>query len=265
MADQVKYTNKLKEKRVLVIGGSSGIGYGVAEACLENGSIVTISSSNQSRIDQTIAKLQAAYPSAQSRITGHACNLGDQSTLETNLETLLKTVAPSDSKKLDHIVFTAADPLAVMKVADLTLPKLVSAGLIRFFAPLLLAKHAPTYLNPGPSSSITLTTGSVSERPRPDWSAIGAFATGLQGMARGLALDLKPIRVNVVSPGAVDTELWRGMTEKAKGEMFKAIGEKVPTGRVGKVEDVAEAFLYLMRDGNVTGSMVSSNGGALLV
>ncbi|KAK0872058.1 hypothetical protein LTS02_001552 [Friedmanniomyces endolithicus] len=55
------------------------------------------------------------------------------------------------------------------------------------------------------------------------------------------------------------------MTEEAKGEMFKAIGEKVPTGRVGRVEDVAEAFLYLMRDGNVTGSMVSSNGGALLV
>ena len=84
-------------------------------------------------------------------------------------------------------------------------------------------------------------------------------------MARGLALDLKPVRVNVVSPGAVDTELWKGMTEEAKGEMFKAIGEKVPTGRVGRVEDVAEAFLYCMRDGNVTGSMVSSNGGALLV
>ncbi|KAK0942865.1 hypothetical protein LTR29_005605 [Friedmanniomyces endolithicus] len=263
MADQAKYTNKLKDKRVLVIGGSSGIGYGVAEACLENGSIVTISSSNQSRIDHTIAKLQAAYPSAKSRITGHACNLGDQATLDTNLETLLKTVATDH--KLDHIVFTAADPLAVMKVADLTLPALISAGLIRFFAPLLLAKHAPAYLNPGPASSITLTTGSVSERPRPDWSAIGAFATGLQGMARGLALDLRPVRVNVVSPGAVDTELWRGMTEEAKGEMFKAIGEKVPTGRVGRVEDVAEAFLYLMRDGNVTGSMVSSNGGALLV
>ncbi|KAK0930967.1 hypothetical protein LTR48_002046 [Friedmanniomyces endolithicus] len=264
MADQVKYTNKLKDQRVLVIGGSSGIGFGVAEACLENGSIVIISSSNQDRIQKTIEMLQKAYPSAKDRITGHACNLGDQSTLEDNLKQLFEKVA-SDGKKLDHIVFTAADPLAVMKISEVDMPKLIQAGLIRFFAPLLVAKHAPQYLNPGPESSITLTTGSVSERPRPDWAAIGSFATGLQGMCRSLALDLKPIRVNVISPGAVDTELWSGMSEQQRKDMFEQIEGHVPTGRVARVEDVAEAYLYVMRDRNVTGSMISTNGGHLVV
>ena len=63
-------------------------------------------------------------------------------------------------------------------------------------------------LSGGPKSSITFTTGAVSEKPIPNWAMINSYATGLQGMTRGLALDMKPIRVNLVSPGAVDTELW---------------------------------------------------------
>lgn len=69
MADQTRYTSKLHQKRILVIGGSAGIGYAVAEASLEFGGIVTIASSNRDRIDQAIEKFQDAYPSAKDRIT----------------------------------------------------------------------------------------------------------------------------------------------------------------------------------------------------
>ncbi|KAL2358875.1 hypothetical protein BJ546DRAFT_30780 [Cryomyces antarcticus] len=260
MSDQTKYTQKLKDTHVLIIGGSAGIGYGVAEASLESGARVTISSSQQTRVDAAISRLQSAYPSASSRIAGHACNLGDEATLEANIAALFDMVG-----SVDHVVFTAGDALAAMPIEAVDLQKIVKAGMVRFFAPLLVAKHAVKHLTPGPASSITLTTGSVSERPIANWTVVGSYAGGLHSMTRNLALDLKPIRVNLVSPGVVDTELWAGMDEAQKKAMFEGYEKVLPTGRVGQVEDVAEAYLYAMKDRNVTGTMISSNAGHLLV
>lgn len=83
-------------------------------------------------------------------------------------------------------------------------------------------------------------------------------------MVRGMALDLKPLRVNVVSPGAVDTELWSGIPSEQKEHMFREMEKKIPVGKVAKVEDVAESYLYLMKDQNITGAMISTSGGHLL-
>ncbi|CAK4034871.1 Hypothetical predicted protein [Lecanosticta acicola] len=262
MADQLKYTNKIKGDRVLVVGGSAGIGYAAAEACLENGCHVTISSSNPDRIQRAITKLQTTYPSFQTNIQGHACDLSDPANLETNLLLLLDRT--SQAGKIDHIIHTAGDSLAVLKLEELSMDTVYAAGQIRFFAPLFLAKHAPKFLAPGPKASITLTTGAVSERPIPNWTVVNSYATGLQGMTRGLALDLAPIRVNLVSPGAVDTELWSHMSAGQKAEFFKEMEKKIPVGKVGQVEDVAEAYLYCMRDRNVSGAMISTSGGHLL-
>ena len=129
---------------------------------------------------------------------------------------------------------------------------------------MIVAKHALTHLAPGPRSSITLTTGSSAEKPRPGWSVPVSYGGGLISMARGLALDMKPIRVNIISPGAVDTELWK-MSEEAKQKLFATMGQRMLTGRVGRVEDVAEAYIYAMKDENLTGSLISSNGGGLLI
>lgn len=84
-------------------------------------------------------------------------------------------------------------------------------------------------------------------------------------MTRNLALDLKPIRVNLVSPGAIQTEMWGSMGEKQRETMFKGIAEKVPTGKVGRPEEVAEAYLWLMKDANVTGIVACSDSGSKLV
>lgn len=244
----------------------SGIGYAVAEACLENGCTVTISSSNPSRIQAAVTKLQKSYPSYSKNISGHACDLSSPQNLEENLKTLLETTTSPNSqgRKLQHIIFTAGDALATVPVSSLSMDKISTAGQIRFFAPLMLSKLAPSYLSPGPQSSLTLTTGAVSERPIPNWTLVNAYATGLQGMTRGLALDLAPIRVNLISPGVVDTELWAGMSKEQKEGMFAEMVKKIPVGKVGQPEDVAESYLYCMRDRNVTGAMVSTSGGHLL-
>jgi NAD(P)-dependent dehydrogenase (short-subunit alcohol dehydrogenase family) len=248
--------NKLAQKHILVIGGSSGIGYAVAEASLSAGASVTISSSSPSRISSAIESLQTSFPG--SHVRGFPCDLSKPS-LEADISKLFEQVG-----RVDHIVFTAGNPLAMVPLQEATLEKIQAAGQVRFFAPLLVAKIGSKYLGSGPECSIIITTGSVAEKPLPNWSIIAAYASGLHGMVRNLAVDLKPIRVNLVQPGEVDTPLWR-MSEEEKERMFEGVRQRVLTGRVAEPEDVAEAYLWLMKDWNVTGTVASSDSGSKLV
>ncbi|KAJ4355458.1 uncharacterized protein N0V89_003474 [Didymosphaeria variabile] len=260
--NQLKYTNKLKNSRVLIIGGSSGLGYGVAEATLEHGALVAISSSSESRIQSAVSKLKKAYPSYASSVHGLTVDLLDDATLERELDSILKRATETLGGKLDHVVFTAADALAPMKLSDMTVDRIHKAGTIRWLAPLLLAKYLPTYLNVSYRSSYTITTGGISEKPIPNWSVIAAYAGGHHSMVRNLALDMKPIRVNGVSPGVVDTELWK-MGEDEKAAFFEQCKKSLMTGRVPTAEDIAESYLVIMKDWNMDASMVRTDGGSL--
>ncbi|KAI9649390.1 hypothetical protein NHQ30_001965 [Ciborinia camelliae] len=247
---------KLAGKHVLVIGGSSGIGYCVAEASIESGASVTISSSSSSRVSKAVEKLQSDYPNG--KITGYTCDLS-KSTLESDIEKLFEQTG-----KVNHIVFTAGDPLLTTPLKDSTLDSMQKAGHVRFFAPLLVAKVGSRYLSEGPQASITLTTGSTADKPLEGWSVVTSFAAGLHGMARGMAVDLAPVRVNVVSPGPVNTKLWDRMAEKERATLFRGLEEKILTRHIAAPEEVAESYLWLMKDSNVTGTVVRSDSGTLL-
>lgn len=124
MSDQQKYIGKLADKRVLIVGGSAGLGYGVAEALLEYGAAaVFISSSQQGRVDEAVANLKKAYPSAGDKVVGYACDLGTEETLESNVQELLNKVG-----KIDHLVYTAGDRLATMPIEETNFAKLKKAG-----------------------------------------------------------------------------------------------------------------------------------------
>ncbi|KAL4886004.1 hypothetical protein BJY04DRAFT_213544 [Aspergillus karnatakaensis] len=261
MPDQQKYTSKLQNTRVLIIGATSGLGYGCAEAVLEHGaSELLLSSSSSTRLEATIAKLRSAYPSSTAVIKSFECNLADEANLDSNIQSLFSQVGV-----IDHIIFTAGDAPLLKPFLETEFLEIKQAGMVRFFAPLLVAKYGHVHLSPGPRSSITLTTGVSGEKPIPEWTVTSAYLSGLQGMMRGLALDLKPVRVNLVSPGGVDTEMWNVLGEEGKRGVVEELARATTTGRVGRVEDIVEAYLYAMRDGNLSGSVISSNGGRLLV
>ncbi|KAF7930339.1 uncharacterized protein EAE98_004740 [Botrytis deweyae] len=248
---------KLVSKRVLVVGGSSGIGYCVAEASLESGASVTISSSSPDRVAKAVEKLKKSYPDGE--INGFPCDLSKPS-LEADVEKLFEQTG-----KVDHIVFTAGDALSLIPFEKVTLEDMQKAGQVRFFGQLMVAKVGSRYLSEGPQASITFTTGSTADKPVKGWTVVTSFAAGLHGMARGLAVDLAPVRVNVVSPGPVKTELWNGMMgQEEREKMFKEMGGNLLTKHVALPEEVAESYLWLMKDSNVTGTVVRSDSGALL-
>ncbi|EED21574.1 oxidoreductase, short chain dehydrogenase/reductase family [Talaromyces stipitatus ATCC 10500] len=258
----LKYMSKLAGSRVLILGGTSGIGFAVAEAALEHGATVIISSSRENKLQNALSRLREAYPDPtyHARINGYTCDLGTPENLDENIAKLLAQVtknSPSeraddqrdDPALLDHIIYTAGDAIKVTPVPDLTVDTIQRMGTVRFMGPLLLSKLAPRYMKKSSTSSITLTSGSQSLKPMPNWTAVVAYSTGTEGMMRGLAVDLAPIRVNCVAPGAVHTELFNDISADRLDSVLESMASATLVGKVGKPEDVAEAYLYAMKDG----------------
>lgn len=135
----------LSNTTILIIGGSSGIGLGVAEKCLSSGAKVHIASSNPVRVQKALCSLKENHPDASSNISGYVCDLSTDEA-ETNLSRLLDSTKP-----LNHIVFTAGDPLSIKPLQEIDLASIRQAGHIRFAVPLLLGKHAskPDVMVPG--------------------------------------------------------------------------------------------------------------------
>ena len=259
--NQTKFVNKLQNKKVLIFGGTSGIGFAVAEGALEFGAHVIISSSTPDKVENAQRRLKQAYPDYAHRITGKTCDLSKPDALESNLRDMLEFAG----KGIHHIVHTAGDSLEITPVRKATPEILQKISIVRFTSPLILAKLAPDYLAGGPECSITLTGGVNSTRPSPDWTILASYSSGKEGMVRGLAIDLKPMRVNLVSPGAIKTELWNSIPAEKREGIYEMYKKGTTTGEIGKPEDVAEAYLYCMKDMFVTGSVISSEGGRLLV
>jgi NAD(P)-dependent dehydrogenase (short-subunit alcohol dehydrogenase family) len=260
-----RYMNKLKGSRILVFGATSGIGYAVSEAALEHGATVIITGSKETKLTDTTSRLLSSYDVSgdkpSSRVLSRVCDLSDEEVMEENLTTLLEAATNGKANKLDHIVFTAGDALPLKPIAEISPAYIHAAGTVRFIAPLMLAKLVPIYMVPSADSSFTITSGIIGTKPSPGWVITAGYSGAQEGLARGMAVDLAPVRVNCVSPGSVKTELLAGMPDEALEYMRQA----TLTNRLGRPEDLAEAYLYAMKDGFVTGSVLHSNGGRLLV
>jgi NAD(P)-dependent dehydrogenase (short-subunit alcohol dehydrogenase family) len=246
--------SQISGQTALIFGGSSGIGLGVAELLASQGLNVIITSSQQSKIDAIVEKLQKANPSV--KISGHAVDLLG-SDVESRLEALFSQLGP-----LHHIIFTAGNSLTIKPLKDVDYETIIAAGHVRVFVPILVAKLGEKYLDKSSANtSITLTGGSIADKPIEGWSVASYVASSVRGLVKNLALDLSPIRVNLVSPGYVLTPLWGAGT---KEEDLTAYADQTIVGRVGKPEEIAESYLYLIKSTFSTGSEISVNGGSVL-
>ena len=262
MPSQNKF-NKLQNARVVILGGSSGIGFAVAEGSLESGAIITISGSNQERLDKALERLRTAYPDASSRISGTTCDVSSAETVEENLHSLFK-FATKDGAKIDHIVNTAGAPGGLPKLKDLPATQALQGGNTRFLGSLMIGKIAPAYMSGGWGNSITFTGGSMVAKPIKGVSSTMGFGAATEGITKTLAVDLAPIRVNLISPGAIRTELLL-RTVGGNEEILKVWAKDNLLNAIAMPEDTAEAYLYLMRDRFVTAQILSTDGGRMMV
>ncbi len=235
----------LKAKRVVVIGGSSGIGFAVAAGALAEGAEVVIGSSGAEKVATAVGRLSAGA-------TGHAVDVKDTASVAAFFDKI---------GAFDHLVFTAGDwnRPGGGTVADLDLDTAPQAMSVRFWGALRAIKQARSAISA--EGSITLTDGMLAHRPMKGALLSTAFAGAAEHLTRGLAVDLSPIRVNCVCPGLVLTELTTGWPE----EMLKRFTAAQPIARGADPDEVAQAYLYLMRGSYTTGQVIMVDGGRSLV
>ncbi|KAJ9618533.1 uncharacterized protein PV06_09227 [Exophiala oligosperma] len=255
-----RFVNKLVGQRVLLVGGTGGVGISVAQALVESGAVVILSSSREQKVKDVCTALANDYPQAKDRISGYACDLASAN-VEANIRDLFGKVG-----EIDHIVYMAGDRLPMIPLEEVTLEKWQKCNQVRTISSILVAKIGSRYLKKDRHSSIVFTGGSISEKPiAGGWSMLALIGAGVNGLARQLAFDLAPIRVNAVAPGVIETDLWQGMGEEGKKAFFQGHESRIPTGKVGQPEDLAEAYLYCLKDTNATGIVVHSNSGTFLM
>jgi NAD(P)-dependent dehydrogenase (short-subunit alcohol dehydrogenase family) len=235
---------RLNEKKVLVIGGSSGMGLSIAAAAVREGAKVVIASRSESRLKEAAGKIGSG-------VNWHTVDFTD----ETSVKGLFDSVGP-----VDHLAISGSavrtGPLKELPIADAR-----SSMDSKFFGPYLAVKHGR--LNPG--GSIILFSGILSRRPDKGSAILAAINAAVETLGKALAVELAPVRVNVISPGMTrDTGAYLGMPEKAREEMFSGVAQSLPVKRVGLPSDIAPVAIELMSNSFITGTVIDVDGGGLL-
>jgi NAD(P)-dependent dehydrogenase (short-subunit alcohol dehydrogenase family) len=236
----------LQGKKVVVLGGTSGIGLATAKAAALQGAEVVVTSSQERNV-------AAALNALGSAATGEVANLLEESQIQALFERI---------GALDHLVFTAGESLTLgrLEATDLTLAR--QAYELRVFGAMAAAKHAAKRIRSG--GSITLTHGIAGQRPQAGWTIAASICGAMEAFTRALAVELAPIRVNAVSPGFVRTPLWSNIPEADREQMYRDAGKQLLVGRVGEPQEIAAAYLHLMQSGFSSGQTIVVDGGGLL-
>ncbi|WP_348789895.1 SDR family oxidoreductase [Leifsonia sp. NPDC080035] len=237
----------LDGKRVVIIGGTSGIGLATAHAAVDAGAEVVVASSRQASIDAALGELSAGT-------TGRTIDVLDP----TDVRAFFSEVGA-----FDHLAYTAGEPLRLLPVDGLDIDRARAFFQVRYFGAVTAVSAAAHHIRPG--GSITLTSGSARTRPGAGWAVASSLCGATTSLAGALAVELAPIRVNVVEPGIVRSPLWSGMSAEDQQAMYQQQADVLPVGRVGEVHDIAHAFVYSMTQSFMTGTSIPVDGGALLV
>jgi NAD(P)-dependent dehydrogenase (short-subunit alcohol dehydrogenase family) len=235
---------QLTSQTVLIAGGSSGVGLALARKALAAGAQVHI-------VGRSAEKLDAAREMlASAALTTHQADIGD----ERQVQALASRI-----QRVDHLITTAAEltfkPFVEMNRADID-----STLAAKLWGPLNLIMHFHPKL--APSGSITFYTGSAAYKANHGASIVALANAGLDGLTRTLALELAPVRVNAISPGVFDSPTWNFIPQASRKLVLEEIGSALPVGRVGTVDELADAGMFVMGNGFTTGTVLQIDGGA---
>jgi NAD(P)-dependent dehydrogenase (short-subunit alcohol dehydrogenase family) len=233
---------QLAGKHVVVVGGSSGMGLAVARQAAAAGARLTLLARDPDRLRDAAAQA------------------GNAKTIRIDLRQNESVAAAAEEiGPLDHLVITAG-VFPVVTLANSTPEDWRGILEERLIGPLTLVKA----LAPGIRESILFFSGIVSRRPSAGMVPVAAALAGIESAARALAIELAPIRVNALVPGAVDTPMLDRAAGAHKAQVVANVAAKLPVGRIGSADDVAAAALFLMTNPYMTGSAIEIAGGGHL-
>ena len=234
--------HSLKDARVLVLGGSSGIGLAAAKAIAAAGANVTIVSRSSDKVQTGVAQIGNGA-------SGAVLDASDDAAVEAFF---------GRQPDWDHIVVSVAAGRSA-GLHDLSLPDAYGNMSAKFWSAYRTARLARI----SAEGSLTLVSGFLSQRPNKDALLQGCINAAIESLGRGLALTLSPVRVNTVSPGLIDTPIRATMPADKKKAMLDGAAATLPARRVGQPEDVADAILMLMTNPFTTGSTLFIDGGGV--
>jgi NAD(P)-dependent dehydrogenase (short-subunit alcohol dehydrogenase family) len=241
----------LQDARVVVVGGTSGMGRGVVDAALAAGAEVVVAGR------RPIAERGAAQP----RVIHEVVDVAS----EVSVRDLFARIGA-----LDHLVVTAAPPPGAWRNFlddDVAGAEAYLRG--KFWGSWAAARYAAPRMRAAtamaPRGSIAFVTGGIVARPRAGASIVAAAFAALENLSRALAIELGPLRVNTIRPGYTDSEMWSFLDPAAREALRARVSAAMPVRRMGTVGDIGHAAVFLMTNPQVTGSILEITGGETLV
>jgi NAD(P)-dependent dehydrogenase (short-subunit alcohol dehydrogenase family) len=231
----------LKNKKILVVGGSSGIGLGTAKMAAEAGAVVTIAGRSQDRLNEALKTLPKG-------VTARTLD----ATSDAQVEAFFKA-----TPAWDHVVTsTGAGGRGVL--SDIPMDKAMAAMDAKFWAYFRVARAVKL----PPDGSLTFVSGLLSQKAAPGASLVSAVNAAVEGLTGGLALDFAPARVNTICPGAVNTPLWDQLAPEARKALYEKVAKTLPSRMMGEPEHIAQAILSVVTNPYITGTVMFIEGGS---
>jgi NAD(P)-dependent dehydrogenase (short-subunit alcohol dehydrogenase family) len=232
-------SENLDGQKVVVFGGGSGAGLAAAKLLASKGAEVIIGSRG---VDPSIAG---------PRISARAVDGKDTAAVKAFFD---------EVGSFDHLVITAGATTRggnfLDSITDKTFRETFDG---KFWVQITAAHEGARQIRPG--GSITLFSGGASRRAMRGMVNIAAVNGALDAVVPALALELAPTRVNSISPGTLRTTYWTGTPEAELETIFGRVAKGLPAGRVGTVDDIANAVLFLVTTSFVTGTVLAVDGG----
>jgi len=234
----------LEGKKVVVIGGSSGMGLATAKAAAESGAQVFIGGRRSAALEDAVAQIG---------------NNAEFLTVDSSNEVSVKAFFDKCGT-VDHLAIPGSS-VRTNQFLDTSIDDLRYSIDNKFIGQVLCVRHCQL----AKQGSIVLFSGILAQRPG-NSSLLGAINAAVESLAKGLAVELAPARVNVVSPGMTSgTSAYQGMPTKNREAMFDRFKKTLPTQSVGTPTDMAYAALFLMSSPFITGHTICVDGGGLCV
>ncbi len=235
----------MSSQHAVIIGGSSGIGQAAARQLLALGLRVTIAGRDKAKLDAAAKAADGAATIVLDAYHGEALR-----------------AAFAGMGTVDHLVLALGGNRGMGPIASLSPGMLRAPFEDKTFLHMAAVQAALPVLSR--QASITFISAVSAQAAMPGTVALAAANAAIEAMVPVLAVELKPMRVNAVSPGVIDTAWWDFLPAEQKAGAFADLAGRTPVGRVGTADDVAMAIAFLVRDSFMTGHVLTCDGGARL-